>query len=891
MPKIDRRNILELIGKNRYKYHSCILTCYNFDFSFFEERVLPILRTANIKNVNILADGECLDHIQEMTTGKEFKYNKTYNFLPVYEKGAFHPKIMFLTGYKQGLLIIGSGNITSSGLNTNDEIWGAFHLNTIDNENAGLFADVWKYLQNFINNNYGFLPQKIDWIKKYSPWLGELPQTSGLIQLNSLNQNIQFLSNNSDQSIYQQLVASVSAENLTTITVVSPYYDKGGGLLKQLLNDFNPETFNCIVDTNSGLLPTDLDHNERERINFYNWRNCTEDDNSNEKRLHAKFFHFLYNDNSEIMLLGSANASMAGMGGRTTKAANAEAGVLISRKQSGNWLKDLNIKLPDTTINISNYPNIKGINGLGQKKNHYPYRIFYSELKGNEITCYTNKEIDEALSLIVLSRQGVIKEKKSISVVEKVTTCKILDNDVVFKVYLANVKGERVSNYSITHRLEMLLRCNPDPTQEKFDALLEQDYPNGEGLTSLLEYVDYDWADEDSESRMDMKKTSGGRNSKDKEIEKEKTYKVLTKDEFNSVNTEIIMKQSGLLTSTNVKLADFLNMVMSDNSLKETDYNESEEQKLMVDEEQKGEGSDVKSKSQPKAIALKEKSALINYLCKLDRVYTDKLNSIYKAKALTVTPDDPITIKSISKILIALQLVHNYYPKKFINQEDENDETTLKEEKFLIEGMVNDKSDTVKGFLLNTFGKFLLLSTAGYKRYEYDILNEKIEDYRQQVFEKALILIFNISWKTDEETKYRLSLLLNLHYYIVPKKIFDKQWVAIIKERADNLLKTNKKESPYSTENLEYYFEDFLPYYLKWIDLFEGPDKQQLIKEGNSINLGDVIFIRKIGFNHIHQILSRNPNVFDFKREGYEMSEKGFIFERLTCGNKFIHYL
>ncbi len=127
MATIDRRNIIELIGKHRGKYHSCILTCYNFDFSFFEERVLPILRTANIKNVNVFADGNYLEQAQEMTTGKEFKFNKTYNFFPVYEQGVFHPKIMLLTGLKHGLLIIGSGNITSSGLSTNDEIWGAFH--------------------------------------------------------------------------------------------------------------------------------------------------------------------------------------------------------------------------------------------------------------------------------------------------------------------------------------------------------------------------------------------------------------------------------------------------------------------------------------------------------------------------------------------------------------------------------------------------------------------------------------------------------------------------------------------------------------------------------------------------------------------------------------------
>ena len=135
---IKRQNILELIGKNRAKYHSCILTCYSLDFSFFEERVLPVLRIANVKNVNVFADGKFLETAQENTTGKEFKHNKTYSFQPIYATGVFHPKIMLLVGKSHGLLIIGSGNITSSGISTNDEIWGAFHLNNIDNENAPL---------------------------------------------------------------------------------------------------------------------------------------------------------------------------------------------------------------------------------------------------------------------------------------------------------------------------------------------------------------------------------------------------------------------------------------------------------------------------------------------------------------------------------------------------------------------------------------------------------------------------------------------------------------------------------------------------------------------------------------------------------------------------------
>jgi hypothetical protein len=69
-----------------------------------------------------------------------------------------------------------------------------------------------------------------------------------------------------------------------------------------------------------------------------------------------------------------------------------------------------------------------------------------------------------------------------------------------------------------------------------------------------------------------------------------------------------------------------------------------------------------------------------------------------------------------------------------------------------------------------------------------------------------------------------------------------------------------------------------------------GSNKQSLIQDTSSINNGDIIFNSKIGFNYIHRIASSNPHVFDFKRVGYELAEKGYIIENVAFGNKYIQY-
>ena len=93
-----------------------------------------------------------------------------------------------------------------------------------------------------------------------------------------------------------------------------------------------------------------------------------------------------------------------------------------------------------------------------------------------------------------------------------------------------------------------------------------------------------------------------------------------------------------------------------------------------------------------------------------------------------------------------------------------------------------------------------------------------------------------------------------------------------------------------SDENWKYYEIQFLPYYIIWLSKFKGSEKNDLIKDCSILNEGNVIFNSKIGFNSINRISSRNPNIYDLKREGYQFTQNGFILEKISYGNKYIDY-
>lgn len=875
---IDRRNLLDLIGKNRGKYHSCIITCYSLDFSFFEERVLPALRTANTKNINVFADGKFLENAQDKTTGREFKFNKSYNFQPIYTTGVFHPKIMLLTGVKHGLLIIGSGNITSSGLNTNDEIWGAFQLDNLGNENAPLFGSVWEYLQQFTKQTFGFIPQKMQWIEKYSPWLLELPSNKKAFDLESLKQSIQFVYNSKESSIFSQVKESIPTENISEITVISPYYDVKGEFINELHSHYSPEKFNCVLDVDYGLLPTEINSTLNNVVSFYDWKICKNDFDTKFNRLHAKIIHFQYKDGKEIMVLGSANATKAAMGINGISAVNHEAGVIINRFSKISWLKELGILLPKQTINAVNKikPNITTLYPKEPSKK-YLVKVVYSELRANEITVYLKEDvIIKSLKVVCISRLSTIQEKINTVIEGNCFKVNCTKPEELFKLYLVNDEETQISNYCIIHRLESLIKCNPDPQQEKLDYLLEQDYPDGEGITELLQYADFSWADDESNVNSTSSRSTISSLNVNKAVTK--VYEKLNAKDFNTISNDVLLRQTGELSNASVKIVDFLRIVSSDGSLAtSSEFNESAEQSLLEDTEQKGQGENIEQTIKSKIAAEKEQRAISNYFKKLNDQYKGKLKHFYELRTLKDTPKEEISIKTISNVLIGLQLIQLYQGKKYtLERKNEVDQdSTLVEKTYLKEGELNSECDSIKGFLFEVFGKFLLLSTGKMKKYDYEILIQKFNHNRKETFVKSLFVMMNLHWK-KQEIEYRDSLILNTLYFINPSDPTDLNFLNNLQEIMFKLKSEAKFVSNAFNSNWEYFCNFIFPKYSIWFKSFNDIEsKKTLLFDVENLKENSIIFSRYIGFNNVHKVnKSTNGNFsLDLKREGFEWND------------------
>lgn len=910
---IQRQNILDLIGKNKSKYSSCIITSYTFDFTFFEERILPTLRTSNIKNINVFVDGNYLDNCLEDSRGNEFKHHRTYSLNPIYIDGIFHPKIILLTGHKHGLLIIGSGNLTSSGISTNDEVWGAFHINSIDSPNVPLFAAVWEYFQPLFNDANGFNRQKINWIYHRAAWVNELPKllNDSFVNINK-QLEIAFVANTKTESIFNRLSSILPDTKLNELNIISPYFDENAGAIEVLKERFNPKVFNLITDSEFGLLPTKIDAKLKSQLNFFDWKDCLSDFDKRFNRLHAKIFQFIYEDGIEYLMIGSANATLAALGSQDKKPINAEAGIIIRRPSDKGYISELGIKVDENKLlDVYSYSRPKYNKGDSIKKGNRKCIITHTEINGNKLSVILIRKLEIDCTLNLLDHFDLLIESIKIESGEIQYNVETANAEKITKVVLVS-KNKEISNYSLIHNVELLAKCNPDPSQIELINIIAslEENPEGDQYIELLRYADYNWV----ENELDVEKSKIiGSSNKKRKSTNNLSRKNITTEEFNSLDS-IQQIEMRILNDPTTQVADILQVVSKGLVHSKNDVQESSEESLIIDDEEErtGTGDAAIEASYSKIRGEKIVNAINKHLDKVYNHYSKQLLEFKRKRNFQDTSKSQLTIKDCSHISIAVDLMYIFHGKEYksyytefsiffnkyivdkihelekkyklirldksnpdfptmvyyeVNQDWFKDlkasiqqmgnKLLIHQEEYVFNEYINyylkdgtyteNNSHGIKGHLIETLGSFLLCANkkAGFKTYEYEVLNDKLLNMRKSLFDRASFLIANLHWNAKDSI-YRMLLMLNLLQFIFPSDISAKEIEALKSSLEKQYLLAKKKNKSF-TNNLSYFIEDLIPAYAKWRYSYEH-NKDKLLTSVNELRFGDIIYNMKIGF-------------------------------------------
>ena len=196
-------NLLSDVIVKQEKNDLIIFTTFTFDPIFFDAYILRKLQKKNPNaTIIILMDFNLYSKLRDdftEITGVE------YGLLPIHSKQVFHSKIFMFISESKKQTIIGSHNLTLSGLAQNLEL-------CFESDDNVLFEDCISYVHSLLEKN---LDSKNPLFEKIAPYLG------------SKTQNQRLLTNENEGILVQCLkLVSEQLKSIEEIIIFSPYFSE-----------------------------------------------------------------------------------------------------------------------------------------------------------------------------------------------------------------------------------------------------------------------------------------------------------------------------------------------------------------------------------------------------------------------------------------------------------------------------------------------------------------------------------------------------------------------------------------------------------------------------------------------------------------------------------------
>ena len=597
---IERQNIIKLLGDRTNIYHSALLTTYSFDPIYFEAVYLSTLRKLGITNVVVLMDASLYDQLlsdSNYQCHRVSQYNYTLVRKESFHSGVFHPKVVLLFGEEEGTLIVGSGNLTYSGLANNDEVWNAFHVQGNNSIHYPLFYQAWKYLSQSANQTSSLVSRQIDWMLEQSPWLHQ--ETTDSTALLSSGEECALLYNTAESTILDKLLLSIGDKRIVSIKVIAPFYDAEGDALSALKKQLAPKEMLCILDLERQSAPYSLLKTDTSTV-------FCKSDSSNP--LHAKIFELQAEDETWL-LCGSANAGNIALG-TGHYAFNDEVCILLHCNTQRNYIAELGLKY--IALTQEERKSIIKPKQIEKDPNKLQVKFVYCEEQNDELRLQFSKDGIKGELTLLDSHQSIIYQKNIIT--RQDMSINIADVEIanLNMAVLMNNETE-ISNRLLVVREVNVERGNPDPKRRKLSRLLD-DPDLLENLSHILGYIEFD----------DAKKMSKRVKSADNTTSDEQEDVAVTSDRFN------VLKDSALSISmhSGIRILGYLRQIL----FKNEEIENTEDDLLEIDDEgSKGDDEkekDFDHKSSEASDAAKMRNDVVSFLKKMLSFLQEKTKDV-----------------------------------------------------------------------------------------------------------------------------------------------------------------------------------------------------------------------------------------------------------------------
>lgn len=762
--------ILTLLPAKRF--HSCVLTTYSFDFNYFNHDALAGLIRAGVRNICVLLDETMLQQYLGIISGYAAGAAKRYSIASIVRPGAFHPKLSLFFGRDgHGFLLIGSGNLTSAGHSSNQELWGAFHIDGPNDPIAALFNQTWEYVKRLGAETAGMSQRKLEWIEIHTPWLQDIPSSQQVFGHDIGNGVEAFLLTNSGNGILNDL-RNIVKEEVQECTVISPFFDNKAAALLELESIYPSARIHVLVQPDT--LTGDLSDKKFERTDFYDWNAL--DNEKRQRYLHAKLLH-IRTRSAEYCLFGSANLTAPALGTSRIKPSNEEA-CLLFKRSDGSWLEELGLIQKGIPIQLEEIRNCQAEAKGSQEKEIHQIRLFAVDRIGNNLHVYAEPQPDlQATTIALFDGWGENRIRLDLTNAEVKSDTGFIRipagtiPEEILYCQLFNIDVQAISNKQIIHDMAALSRTNPDPNTQRMEEVLDRiEFADAE-MVEILSYLDPD-------DLTDERISGSGGPTSDEHKEKAKsdgTGETLSYEEFTKISPEYQCKGGiSYLYGTHriERILETLRTIFEKLKISDVDLSGQDEEMDKNTLEVSAGRFDEEPPS--KQEAPQTKSAFDNLQKAVFRFFNQYIAILDKQRK----KKHPVNVLDASMFAIALHLLIDFLDKPIrVKKKDEDEE--YQEILLKTEGEYFEKQDYCR-IITEIVGKFTMLLLWGIDDANDEYVLRRIEKCQRMAYWHALCCIARLvpceckdKSFTDYSPLWKWELGMNLRHFYAPANVDD----------------------------------------------------------------------------------------------------------------------
>lgn len=271
-------------------FHKALLLTYSFDPIFFEQVMLPDLWAGRSGDILAIGDRDQIAEATQLSAGQLWHLGKNYLLAGANHDGAFHPKVMLRLGAKDGAVLIGSGNLTSSGWGGNQELGTAWMVGPEHPDNGA-------WLHAFLDDVLTWCSSDLerDAVSRMRdvPWLSLTPPTAATSPV---------LHSRRDTTLARLLAQRWAGRQFDTVCILTGSTDRSGAFLRWAHTTFGiKRAVVALTPSMASFDPAQLTDLPIE---------LTLVAAPPDRPLHAKFFWF-DGETGAAAVMGSANCSAA----------------------------------------------------------------------------------------------------------------------------------------------------------------------------------------------------------------------------------------------------------------------------------------------------------------------------------------------------------------------------------------------------------------------------------------------------------------------------------------------------------------------------------------------------------------------------------------------------